>query len=244
MGIIKKSESWFTVPDNEPYHFNFTKAIIIVLTVISIIGIAFCLASCSTARKVRKSYEKAAAYSPITTKDSANAFIIGRKVIRAVPPKIVPGKTIIKKVPIDRIKKVLDTALIAHIADSLTDVVLGQTENYNDNIDGLIRDCNKAVRIALKQGYKQALDSFATIQLPDDTIPNCEETEMELSDFQQRFRVAQNELTKTATERDIYKGQAKKRFWYLMLLIALLGASIFFNVKGIFKNKLPTGKID
>lgn len=238
-----RRHTWYKVPDNEPYRFDFNKAIIAILIAITIAGMLFVMTSCSTARKVRKSYEKAAAYSPITTKDSANAFIIGRKVIKASSPKIIPGKTIIKKVPVDRIKKVLDTALIAHIADSLTDAVLSQTENYNSNIDEVIRDCNKAVRIALKQGYKQALDSFSTIQLPDDTIPNCEEMELELSDFQQRLRVAQNELTKTATERDIYKGQAKKRFWYLMLLIALLGASIFFNVKGIFKPKLPAGKI-
>ena len=239
MGVLNKKKSWHTVPDNVDYGKKATRDFLLFACVAALLSIILLLATgCSTARKVRKSYEKAAVYSPITTKDSANAFIIGRKVIRAVPPKIVPGKTVIKRVPVDRIKKVLDTSLIAHIADSLTDVVLGQTDNYNDNIDGLIRDCNKAVRIALKQGYKQALDSFSTIQLPDDTIPNCEETEMELSDFQQRLRVAQAEVIKKTTESDIYRKRAKTLMWLVIALGIVAVLSIFFNVKKLIPSKL------
>ena len=240
MGVLnKKKSSWHTVPDNVDYSKQITKDFLLFTCVAVLLSIILLLATgCSTSRKVRKSYEKAAAYSPITTKDSANAFIIGRKVIRAVPPKIVPGKTVIKRVPVDRIKKVLDTSLIAHIADSLTDVVLSQTDNYNSNIDGLIRDCNKAVRIALKQGYKQALDSFSTIQLPDDTIPNCEETEMELSDFQQRLRIAQGEGIKVTAERDIYRKRARNLMWLVIALGIVGGISIFFNVKNGFKSKI------
>lgn len=236
MGVLNKKYSWFTVPDNVDYKKRAKSDLWIIVGVLAALGCIFTLASCSTARKVRKSYEKAAAYSPITTKDSANAFIIGRKVIKSSPPKIIPGKTIIKKVPVDRIKKVLDTALIAHIADSLTDAVLSQTENYNDNIDEVIRDCNKAVRIALKQGYKQALDSFYTIQLPDDTIPNCEETEMELSDFQQRLRIAQSEVIKVTAESDIYKKRSNK--WWIYLLIGFAVGFGGAKLSSLFKSKI------
>ena len=240
MGVLnKKKSSWHTVPDNVDYSKKATRDFLLFACVAALLSIILLLATgCSTSRKVRKAYEKAAAYSPITTKDSANAFIIGRKVIKASSPKIIPGKTIIKKIPVDRIKKVLDTALIAHIADSLTDVVLGQTDNYNDNIDGLIKDCNKAVRIALKQGYKQALDSFSTIQLPPDTIFNCDELELDLSDFQQRLRIAQGEVIKVIAERDIYKKRSATSFWAIIALCVVGGVSLFFNFKNGFKSKI------
>lgn len=240
MGVLnKKKSSWHTVPDNVDYSKKATRDFLLFACVAVLLSIVLLLATgCSTSRKVRKAYEKAAAYSPITSQDTANAFKISRMVVKNKPPKVIQGKTVIQKVPVEKIKKVLDTALIAHIADSLTDVVLGQTDNYNDNIDGLIRDCNKAVRIALKQGYKQALDSFSTIQLPDDTIPNCEETEMELSDFQQRLRIAQGEVIKKTTESDIYRKRARNLMWLVIALGIVAGLSIFFNVKGIFKPKI------
>ena len=240
MGVLnKKKSSWHTVPDNVDYSKKATRDFLLFACVAALLSIILLLATgCSTSRKVRKAYEKAAAYSPITSQDTANAFKISRMVVKNKPPKVIQGKTVIQKVPVEKIKKVLDTSLIAHIADSLTDVVLGQTDNYNDNIDGLIRDCNKAVRIALKQGYKQALDSFSTIQLPDDTIPNCEETEMELSDFQQRLRVAQAEVIKKTTESDIYRKRAKTLMWLVIALGIVAVLSIFFNVKKLIPSKL------
>jgi len=238
MGVLnKKKSSWHTVPDNVDYSKKATRDFLLFACVAALLSIILLLATgCSTSRKVRKAYEKAAAYSPITAKDSSNAFVIGKKVIKNTPPKIIPGKTIIKKIPVDRIKKVLDTALIERIADSLTDVVLSQTENYNNNIDEVIRDCNKAVRIALKQGYKQALDSFSTILLPPDTIFNCDELELDLSDFQQRLRIAQGEVIKVTAERDIYKKQANR--WWLYLLIGLAVGATVVKLTGLFKPKV------
>lgn len=125
---------------------------------------------------------------------------------------------------------------LQRIADSLTDVVLSQTESYNNNIDEVIRDCNKAVRIALKTGYKQALDSFSTIQLPPDTIHNCDELELDLSDFQQRLRIAQGEVIKVTAERDIYKKQANR--WWLYLLIGLAVGATVVKLTGLFKPKI------
>jgi len=240
MGVLnKKKSSWHTVPDNVDYSKKATRDFLLFACVAALLSIILLLATgCSTSRKVRKAYEKAAAYSPITSQDTANAFKISRMVVKNKPPKVIQGKTVIQKVPVEKIKKVLDTALIARIADSLTDVVLGQTDNYNDNIDGLIKDCNKAVRIALKQGYKQALDSFATIQLPPDTIFNCDELELDLSDFQQRLRIAQGEVIKVTAERDIYRKRATNLMWLVIALGIVAGLSIFFNVKKLIPSKL------
>jgi len=176
--------------------------------------------SCSTAYKVRKSFEKTAGYSPITSKDSLNAIVIGRKVIKEKPPKIIPGKTITKTVLKDKIVKVLDNDLVARISDSLTDAIVNQTESYNNNIDAVIKDCNVAVRKAIQKGYSQALDSIGNIQLPPDTIPFDTEAAMDLIDCQVRQRVAEKAAAEALAQLAIYKKQAKDRLWIIIVAIA------------------------
>ena len=132
MGVLNKYLS--PVPQKVNYRKRAKVDLLLFIGLfIAIFIIILLLTGCSTSTKVRKAYEKAAAYSPITTKDSLNAIKIGRKVIKDAPPKIIPGKTIIKKIPIDKL--VLDTALISKIADSLLQVTLSQADTYNSNID-------------------------------------------------------------------------------------------------------------
>lgn len=224
-----------------PYKDNYRKRakvdlLLFVGLFIAIFIIILLLTGCSTTTKVRKAYEKAAAYSPITAKDSLNAILIGRKVIKDTPPKVIPGKTIIKKIPIDKL--VLDTALISKIADSLLQVTLSQADTYNSNIDELIRDCDKAVRKGIKEGYKQALDSVGKIKLPDEIIPPDTEMQSDLAQCQLSRREAESATIKSNAERDIYKQQSKERLWILIVLGAGMLFSIFFNVKGLFKTKV------
>jgi len=226
MGVLNKKPSWLTVPDHVNYEKRAMKDLWLLVGILAAVGCIFCLASCSTSYKVRKSYEKAASYSPLTSKDSANAFLIAKKVIKEKPPKVIPGKTIIKKVPIKTIVKQLDTALISHISDSLLQSSISQTENYNDNIDELIRDCDKAVRKAIKEGYRQALDSVGNIQLPNDTIPIDEETLMELQDCQLSLRIAQADLIATQAKHATYK----LLFWVLLAAV-LFGLSLGVLIK-------------
>jgi hypothetical protein len=194
------------------------------------------LTSCSMERKIANAYEYAANTNPVKTKDSLNAIKIGNKVIKPQPPKIIPGKTIIKKIPIDKL--VLDTALISKIADSLLQVTLSQADTYNSNIDELIRDCDKAVRKGIKEGYKKALDSVGNIQLPPDTLPPDLEMQADLADCQIRQREAQAATLKAVTERDIYHKQAKERLWISIGLLLGLTFSIFVKAKGLIKTQV------
>lgn len=224
-----------------PYKDNYRKRakvdlLLFIGLFIAIFIIILLLTGCSTSTKVRKVYKKAAAYSPITTEDSLNAIAIGRKVIKFQPPKIIPGKTIIKKIPIDKL--VLDTALISKIADSLLQVTLSQADTYNSNIDELIRDCDKAVRKGIKEGYKQALDSVGKIKLPDEIIPPDTEMQSDLADCQLNLSLAQASTISLTAERNVYKQQSKERLWILIVLGAGMLFSMFFNVKGLFKTKV------
>lgn len=224
MGVINKKKSWYKVPDKDPYKFEFNKAIVIVLSVLVVVAMAFVMFGCNP-------YKKILTRSPKTSSDTSAVIKVAKGIIKPSAPKIIPGKTVIKKIPIEKIKKVLDTALIERISDSLLNTTISQAENYNNNIDELIRDCDKAVKKAIQTGYKQALDSFSTIQLPNDTIPNCEETELELSDCEQQGRLSETAKIKAEAERDVYKEEIKgyKKNEYkkwLFPLIALIAGAV------------------
>lgn len=71
MGVLsKKKSSWHTVPDNVNYYQRAKRDIWLLIGVIAAIGCIALLASCSTAKKVSNAFDKAAAYSPISAKDS------------------------------------------------------------------------------------------------------------------------------------------------------------------------------
>lgn len=218
------------VPVHRPYKEH-TNLFIIGYGIVLAIVLTLAFTRCSYSKKVAKTYERGAQYSPITTKDSSNAAKIGKKVIKDAKPRIIPGKTIIKKVPYDKLIKVLDTSLVNHIADSLTDNLISQTENYNTNIDEVIKGCNDRLKKATQIGYNKALDSMLKIKLNDDTIPPDDETQLDLTDCSTSLRIAQTSITEKDAQIAIYKKEAKDRFWIIILLGAGLLTSLFFNVK-------------
>lgn len=235
MGVLNKYLS--PVPQKVNYRKRAkTDLLLFVGLFIAAFIIVLLLTGCSMERKIARAYNYAANTNPIKTQDSLNAIKIGRKVIKEQPPKIIPGKTIIKKIPIDKL--VLDTALISKIADSLLQVTLSQADTYNSNIDELIRDCDKAVRKGIKEGYKQALDSVGKIKLPDEIIPPDTEMQSDLAQCQLSRREAESATIKSNAERDIYKKQSTERLWILIVLGAGMLFSMFFNVKGLFKTKV------
>lgn len=239
MGVIVKYFS--PVPAHKPYNPQIEK-FLLAMAGCAIIGIlaALFLTGCSYENKVSKTYKRAAQYSPITPQDSLNAIKVGKKVIKDVKPRIIPGKPIIKKVPYDKLIKVLDTNLVNHIADSLTDNLIAQTENYNSNIDEVIKGCNAQLRKATQAGYKQCLDSVLRIKLNDDTIPPDDGFSLDFLDCQGNLRKAQTEITDKDAQIKIYKKEAKDRFWIILILGAGFLTSLFFHAKkSITKLNIP-----
>lgn len=232
MGILNK---YTQIPDHKPYHFNLEKAVMIIGSIIAGIFIVFLFFSCNP-------YKKILTRSPKTTSDTAAILKIAKGVVRDKPAKLIPGKTIIKKVPVGKIIKVLDSALISKLSDSLINASINQADNYNNNIDAVINDCNKAVKKALQKGYSQALDSISTLTYTEhtpDTISVADnETLIDLTACQVSLRTSNAALIKVTAERDIYKKQANK-FW-LWLIIGLVVGGGVVKIISVLKPKIPT----
>ena len=231
MGVINKK--WHTVPDTDPYKFDFNKAIVQVLCAIAAICLCFLMFGCSFKNKVAKTYEKAAGYSPITAKDSLNAIKIGKKVIKEKPPKLIPGKTI--KVPVKSIVKVTDTNYIKHLSDSFENAM---EKDANDIAQGCLDDVQSAqskyYKKGFNDGYKKGLSEFPSdsivVTTPDTPIPVDEETSFDLS---------QCELSLRTTQADLITAQAKLST-YKMLFWILLAAGVFGLILGILIKRANT----
>lgn len=218
---------------------NFILKMLALLLVILIFG-GWLLTSCSVAKKVEKAYEKAAAYSPLSTKDSTNARKIALKVIKAPAPITKPGKIV--RVPFE--KKVLDSNKLRKAIDSLN-------EAHDYDMEDLSLDCIKSVKEAQKYALKEGFeDGYAKGQL--EYFLNHEETKLpdtvfipdtslifQLDNCEVFLREAQAENIKTTAQRDIYKKQSTNKNWWIIVLSIGIGALGFFKVKSLLKPKLP-----
>lgn len=230
MGVLNKKYSWFTVPDNEPYHFDFDKAIIRVLIGIVLLGMIVAIASCSMNKKIAKAYEFAANTNPVTAKDSLNGIKIGKKLLPKEKPKIIPGKTIRVPYPVNKIKKVIDTIELERLTDS---IFIAHSEEINNTVDECIANEKAALQRGIKEGYKKrnnelSKDSFET-KTPDTVFIPDNEASLDLSDCEIKLRQAQASLIASEAVKNTYK-------WLFWLL---LGGVIVGGVFGIKKLLTP-----
>ncbi len=211
--MSKKAKSLFphTVPDNKEYNFNplsgILKILFLIFGIILLLALFHGLWSCNP-------YKKLPNREPHTTQDTTNLLNRAKTVLKTPEPKVLPGKVVTKYIPVDRKVKVLDTAKLKSIVDSLNEA------NRELQLDNAV-DCTRQVNEAFNTGYKYAKDQCDKItyeeKLPDTIIV----PELSASNI------------KLQTERDIYKGQATGRLWVMIGLIAGIIGLLFL----LFKKK-------
>lgn len=226
MGILNKKESWYTVPDKDPYRFDIDKAIVKVLIGIIAVGMIVAIASCNAYKGIEKK-------PPLSKADSlrlANRF---GSTFPPKPPKVIQGKPIIKTVTnVD--KKKLNQ--LQNTIDSLIDANEFQEGliNGTPNIDSL----KKAIKIAVLKDCKTETDTIYS-NTTDTVYYDTPETIAQKESAQRKVRVLEDLLIKSNTERDIYKKRSATFFWILIGLCVVGGVSLFFN----FKKKLSPTKL-
>lgn len=229
MGLLSKH---YKTPLGKPYNPEPEKVAAIITLIIAGVVIAIWFSSCSPLKKNSKAYERAALGNPVTPKDSANAFVVAKKVVKEKPPKIIPGKTI-KLPPV--IKPVLDVKQRSKIIDSLT-------AEFKDR-DSISRIDNEImIADAFNTGYDKGFwDAEKAqpkeIECPPVICPPDTLLQLNHSQLQNQYGLKRDSLIICTTERNIARKEAKNRFWLLLLLGAGLIASIIFHVKGKFKPK-------
>lgn len=235
MGVLNK----FTkVPEHKPYEFNFNRAFVLVIGTIAAICMAALLFSCSIEKKIAKTYKNAEVYNPLTKEDSLHLLRASKKVIKAQPPKTIPGKTIKVPYPVKTIVTIPDTIGLQSLKDSFQSELEAQGISLTDQLN---KNYDKAYKDGFKNGYTTrnkeiAKDSF-NLKLPDTTNLPDEGTEADLSDCQISLAIAKENIIKVTAERDIYNKQANK-FW-LWLLIGLIVGGGVVKIYSVLKSKLP-----
>lgn len=206
---------------------------IILFIILSVIGGAIILSQfgCSPLKKNSKAYERAALGNPVTPKDSSNAFVIAKKVVKVQPPKVIPGKTI--KVPVTKIVK--DEKALQKVRDSLNALYKEQAsvsrEELKDRVD-------EAFDAGYNHGvYVAEFNCPDSVPCPPVLCPVDTALQLSHSQLQNDYGLLKTQLTQVSTQRDIFKGEANFRFWMLLLLGAGLLTSVFFHFKGKFKPK-------
>jgi len=206
---------------------NLSRAILIIV-IIYTIGVIVALSSCNP---VKKAYEGVAKYNPETSKDTANFYKRAKDLIKPQAPIIKPGKTVKVPYPVEKLKKVIDTAILTRITDSLG---IAHSSEINDIVDDCMVSVRKAREEGVKAGYDRAnYENYINgKEITTDTAfyPD-QSTVIMLDECQLNLRESQSKNISLTAERDIYKGQSKQRFWLLIILGSGLLASLFFNFK-------------
>ena len=200
-----------------------------------IVLVAILLAICIvqfSCNPVKKAYKGVAKFEPQTMQDSANFYSRAKKIIKPLPPTIRPGKTIRVPYAVDKIIK--DTSMLKKYRDSLHNAY---HESDSINMDECIRMASES----FNSGYDNAVFDLSkqvqTVDCPPDTCPPDLSLAVAFSDLEIRYRVLDDKLSKTRTERDIYKARSKARFFYILGLILAIATGVFFSIKnGIYKN--------
>jgi hypothetical protein len=216
-------------PYKEPNLEKFLRIFILTAVISGLLIWVASLMGCSIGKKISKAYENAAGYEPQTTKDTANAIKIAKKVVKPAEVIYKPGKTVKVPYPVEKLKKVIDNEALKHITDSLE---IAHAGDLNNVVDDCLTSVKKARNEGIKAGYAQAgyEDYINGKEVTTDSLffPDSS-TILLLDECELNLRKANTDVTTLTAQRDIYKGQAKRNFWLLILLGAGLLTSVFFN---------------
>ena len=225
---MSKFSKHLVVPDDKEYRPERDWVLYLILTAL-LVAIVFVLTSCNP---VQKAYRGVAKYSPQSTEDTTNFYKRAKDLIKTPAPIVKPGRTIIQKIPVDKIIKVFDSARLNKVADSLT-------QAFREANGDLTTDCTRQVKEALKTGREQAIFEMKntewvdndpdTIYLPDTAVL------INLTNRELQLREANANVIKAIAERDIYKTRSKTKTWWIVALVVGLGLGIFLR----FKTKIP-----
>ena len=224
------------IPDEEPEvkepEREWAKRTLAIVALLFLAWVIGSLMSCSPSRKNSKAYERAALGNPVTPKDSANAFIVAKKVVKPQSPKVIPGKTI-KLPPV--IKPVLDVKQRSKIVDSLTAV-------FKDR-DSISREENEiSVADAFNTGYDKGFwdcekSQPKEIVCPPVICPPDTALQLNYSQLENRYGLTKDSLLICTTERNIAQKEAKTRLYWIIGLWVIILTGVTVWVKGKLKPK-------
>ena len=205
---------------------------LVALLIVCIIGaffVVFTFTSCNPTTHAYKAIEK---HEPKKPEDSARLLKRAAPLLHTPAPIVKQGKTIVRTVKVPEKIKVLDTAKLKAVTDS---VILQYTK---DGIE-ITKDCEQSVKQALdkgiKQGYQLAIHDMGDLTIQDkdpDTVflPNDSLAAVLALTVIERNK-AQQEAIKQSAKKDTYRG-----IMWILLVISFVSGAI--AVKSFMKPKV------
>lgn len=228
--------SYATVPDKNPYNPNIEKVMLIIAAVILVIMGAIAFGSCTT---TKKAYEHIAKNPPETQKDTLNLDKRAKLHYKPEPPKVIPGKPVIKTVVTENKERV---KRLQNRVDSLIDALAFSNDLINSapNYDSL----KKAIRAEIMKDCK-ANDTFKQEKIVDTFYTPDIACQAQLS----TISIGLNEANQTIQKRDDkiadYENKIDSikwvigRFfrlllgqWWFWILLLFGGAAAYLKLKG------------
>lgn len=215
--------------DEKPPSHNYIRNALIIAFLIGIAALFIApLTSCYNIKKAVKQLDKAHDNYPDTTTAKFHIWFPAKEI------KTTIGKPTIKTVIIHdssaakKLSKKIDSLLDANL---VKDDLLKQVPNIDSLkeaiTDNVLREC----------GTYNELD---TVTIPITTVIHSSEDSAAILNLQQQREKLNNDLIKSNTQRDIYKGQRTTFFLaFSILLFLLITGGIIAAVRKYYKSKLP-----
>jgi len=202
--------------------------VLLVTCIIAIVLVIGGFTSCNPTKRAYKAIEK---HEPKTTADTSRLLKRAKTILKTPAPVVKPGKTIVRTVKIPEKVKVLDTALLKRLADSVS------AQYQKDGIE-IAKDCEQSVKEALQKGIKQgyAIKIAEASQMtfidndPDTVFVQSDSLQAENNLLKIATQTAQNDAIKSKAQKDTYRGL----FWVVLALLIVSGA---INVKKLLSPK-------
>ena len=224
-----------TVPLNKNYNPQIEKALIIIFVVLMVILGCVAFSSCNT---TSKAYEKIAKVPPQTQKDTLNLDKRAKEQYKPQPPKVVPGKTVIKTV----VKE--DTAKVHKLQDkidSLVDELAFSNDLLNSvpKLDSLKKAIRKEVLKDCKpQVIQNDVERTDTVYLPDiSKDAEISTLTIKVSEQNKSLSATEDKIKKYEEQRDSIKWVLGRFFrllfgeWWFILLLVLSGGFAYLKLK-------------
>lgn len=231
-----KFMQYATVPDKNPYNPNIEKVMLIIAAVILVIMGAIAFGSCTT---TKKAYEHIAKNPPETQKDTLNLDKRAKLHYKPEPPKVIPGKPVVKTVITENKERVKS---LQKKVDSLVDAISFRDGLLDGmpNVDSLKEAIKQQIMKDCKtETEKEYINTTDTVYLPD---YKCES---QLSTLDIQYREATNTITNLNSQITDYENKIDSlgwvigRFfrvligqWWFWILLLFGGAAAYLKLKG------------
>jgi hypothetical protein len=204
------------------YTTYFIIGYVIVLGILLTIG----LSSCNTTTRAYKAIER---HEPKKSEDTARLLKRAAPLLKTPAPIVKQGRTIVRTVKVPEKVKVLDTAQLRKVTDSIS-------AQYQKDGIAITKDCEQSVNDALKRGIKQGYSMKVAESVtfedkePDTVFLANDSLAAVLITTRIDLNKANGEVIKQTAKKDTYRGL----FWVLLALLIVSGA---LNVKQLLSTK-------